>query len=87
MRERGLVRRAFVPGAGLGGVVELEGVDLRRLPAARLEDMRGNRIAMIFQEPMSSLNPVFTIGDQVAEAAFVHLGLSRAAARAKAARG
>ena len=46
--------------------------------------MRGNQIAMIFQEPMTSLNPVFTVGDQIAEAAIVHQRLSRRAARTRA---
>ena len=67
------------------GVVEVEGVDLRRLSQARREDMRGNRIAMIFQEPLSALNPVMTIGDQIAEALRRHRSLSRAQARARAA--
>jgi peptide/nickel transport system ATP-binding protein len=54
------------------------------LPPRELRAIRGNRIAMIFQEPMTSLNPVLTIGDQVAEAAVVHENISRAAARGRA---
>jgi peptide/nickel transport system ATP-binding protein len=54
------------------------------MPANRLLDVRGNRMAMIFQEPMTSLNPVFTIGDQIAESVMRHQGLSQAAARQRA---
>jgi oligopeptide/dipeptide ABC transporter ATP-binding protein len=67
-----------------GSLIEFEGRNLLTLAPAELRAIRGNRIAMIFQEPMTSLNPVFTVGDQVAEAAIVHQGLSRKAARAKA---
>jgi peptide/nickel transport system ATP-binding protein/oligopeptide transport system ATP-binding protein len=49
-----------------------EDQDLLRLPPARMRDIRGNRIAMIFQEPMTSLNPVFTVGDQITEAMRAH---------------
>jgi len=67
-----------------GSVIEFEGRNLLAIPAAELRAVRGNQIAMIFQEPMTSLNPVFTIGDQIAEAAIIHQHLSRSAARAKA---
>ncbi|MGH7729746.1 MAG: ABC transporter ATP-binding protein, partial [Candidatus Eiseniibacteriota bacterium] len=67
-----------------GSLVEFEGRNLLTLSPRQLRAIRGNRIAMIFQEPMTSLNPVFTVGDQVAEAAIVHQGLARKAARAKA---
>src|SRR5205823_11222716 len=63
---------------------EFEGRNLLTLAPKELRAVRGNRIAMIFQEPMSSLNPVFTVGYQIAEAAIVHQGLSRRAARARA---
>ena len=59
-------------------------VDLARLPEARLRTIRGGRIGMIFQEPMTSLNPVFSVGDQVAETVLLHRGGTRAAARARA---
>ncbi len=65
-------------------VVELEGRDLLALPARELRAVRGNRIAMIFQEPATALNPVLAIGDQVAEAAVIHQRLSRREARARA---
>ena len=67
-----------------GSFIEFEGRNLLTLGARELRAVRGNEIAMVFQEPMTSLNPVFTVGDQIAEAAIVHQGLSRRAARAKA---
>jgi peptide/nickel transport system ATP-binding protein/oligopeptide transport system ATP-binding protein len=67
-----------------GSLIEFEGHNLLTLPPRDLRAVRGNRIAMIFQEPMTSLNPVLTIGDQVAEAAIVHQHLTRAAARQRA---
>jgi oligopeptide/dipeptide ABC transporter ATP-binding protein len=67
-----------------GSLIEFEGRNLLALAPKELRAIRGNRIAMIFQEPMTSLNPVLTIGDQVAEAAIVHQHLSRAAARTRA---
>src|SRR5947208_2169955 len=65
------------------GRVQLAGRDLLTLPEASMKDVRGNEIAMIFQEPMTSLNPVLTIGFQIAEALIQHRGLSRAAAEAE----
>ena len=59
-------------------------VDLCRLPARAFRKLRGRDLAMIFQEPMTSLNPVFTIGDQIAEAVALHLGGSRAEAMKRA---
>jgi peptide/nickel transport system ATP-binding protein len=67
-----------------GGRILLEGRDLVGLREPQLEKLRGHRVAMIFQEPMTSLNPVMTIGAQVAESLIVHRGLSRTAAEAKA---
>ncbi|MEW5879483.1 MAG: ABC transporter ATP-binding protein [Pseudomonadota bacterium] len=77
----GLVPRA---NADLGGRVLFEGRDLLRLPDTALADLRGDRLAMIFQEPMTSLNPAFTIGSQLAEVLIRHRGASKADARAAA---
>ena len=66
------------------GSVKLDGTELLDLPEMR--HVRGNEIAMIFQEPMTSLNPVLTIGAQIAEALTLHRGLARAAAEAEAVR-
>jgi peptide/nickel transport system ATP-binding protein len=65
------------------GRVMLAGRDLLALPETEMKDIRGNDVAMIFQEPMTSLNPVLTIGFQIAEALIQHRGLSRAAAEAE----
>ncbi len=61
-----------------------DGVDLLRVAEPALADIRGNRIAMVFQDPMTTLNPVYTVGDQLEEAWLCHRGGSRAAARARA---
>src|SRR5205809_3247423 len=55
------------PGRVAAGEILFEGQDLLKLPPGRMRELRGDRLAMIFQEPMSSLNPAFTIGEQVAE--------------------
>jgi oligopeptide/dipeptide ABC transporter ATP-binding protein len=60
------------------GRVMLDGVDLVELPKAQLNKIRGTKIAMIFQEPMSALNPVMRVGHQIAEGPQVHLGMNRA---------
>src|SRR3954466_6344479 len=60
------------PGRIVSGTVKLEGRDLFPLPEAEMRRVRGKEIAMIFQEPMTSLNPVYTIGDQIAEAVILH---------------
>src|SRR5207302_31938 len=67
-----------------GSFIEFEGRNLLTLEPRDLRAIRGNQIAMIFQEPMTSLNPVFTVGDQSAEAAIVHQRLSHRAARTRA---
>lgn len=71
------------PGRIAGGEVLFEDVDLLQLPESKMKKIRGNRISMIFQEPMTSLNPVFTVGDQVAEVFRLHQGLSRRETRNK----
>jgi oligopeptide/dipeptide ABC transporter ATP-binding protein len=60
------------------GRVMLDGVDLVELPKAQLNKIRGTKLAMIFQEPMSALNPVMRVGHQIAEGPQVHLGMNRA---------
>lgn len=72
------------PARIVGGKIEFEGRDLLGLSEDEMRDVRGNLISMIFQEPMTSLNPVLTIGDQVAEALMLHRGLDRKAALARA---
>ena len=57
------------------GQVLFEGQDLVSLPETDMQKVRGNEIAMIFQEPMTALNPVFTIGDQIGETLALHRGL------------
>ena len=69
------------PGKIVGGRIEFEGQDLLEFSAVQMRKIRGNRISMIFQEPMTSLNPVFTVGDQVGEVMRLHQNLSRQAAR------
>ena len=72
------------PGRIAGGSVRLQGRELLSLGEDEMRGIRGNEISMIFQEPMSSLNPVFTIGRQIGEAVRLHQDLSRAAALEKA---
>ena len=74
---------------GLGrasGKIAFDGTDLLALPERQMERIRGNDIAMIFQEPMTSLNPVLSVGRQIAEPIVRHRGLSRRAALAEAVR-
>jgi oligopeptide/dipeptide ABC transporter ATP-binding protein len=75
---------ATPPGSYDGGEIRFEGVDLLRVPEERIREVRGNDIAMIFQEPMTSLNPVFSVGDQVAEAIELHQRVGAGEARARA---
>jgi oligopeptide/dipeptide ABC transporter ATP-binding protein len=72
------------PGRIVGGQVLFEGEDLTAASQRRLRDVRGAGIGIIFQEPMTALNPVMRVGDQIAEGPMVHLGQSRSAARARA---
>jgi peptide/nickel transport system ATP-binding protein len=72
--------------AAVGGSVTLDGEEILAAPAAVLDRVRGGRIAMIFQDPASSLNPVHRVGRQVAEALTLHRGLSGGAVRAEARR-
>ena len=68
----------------VGGSVTLDGTDLATLDEEAMRAIRGNRIAMIFQEPMTSLNPVLTIGHQIAEAVRIHEGAGREQAERRA---
>ncbi|MDF3855758.1 ABC transporter ATP-binding protein [Paracoccus pantotrophus] len=68
------------------GKVMFDGDDLVQLPERRMADIRGNRIAMIFQEPMTSLNPTMTVGEQIGEALHIHRGMSGREARKEALR-
>ena len=70
--------------AAVSGRVVFDGTDLLTLPARRLREVRGREISYVFQEPMTSLNPVFTVGDQIGEGLRRHLGLSRREAKARA---
>jgi oligopeptide/dipeptide ABC transporter ATP-binding protein len=69
------------PGRVVRGSVWFDGLELTALPARELRRLRGRRIAMVFQEPMTSLNPVFTVGDQVAEVLRIHLRMKARQAR------
>jgi len=73
------------PGVILGGAIRFEGRDILKLPAEELTALRGRDIAMVFQDPMTSLNPVFTIERQLWEVLRLRFGLERAAARLRAA--
>src|SRR5215510_13090465 len=79
-----IMRLIAAPGRIAGGTIRYAGKDLLALRPGEMRAIRGNRIAMIFQEPMTSLNPVFTVGDQVAEAVRLHQQKSRAEAMAVA---
>lgn len=72
--------------ARISGSVRLAGEELLHAPASRLDNVRGRRIAMIFQDPASALNPVQKVGDQIIEALRLHRGMERHAARAEARR-
>src|SRR5690606_2991801 len=69
------------PGRIAGGRILLQGEDLVKASEARMREVRGNRISMIFQEPMTSLNPVYTVGDQIGESLRLHAGLDAKQAR------
>ena len=75
----------LIPEAGkiVSGSVVLDGIDLLKLPEQQMRTMRGGKIGMIFQEPMTSLNPVMTIGRQIQESVERHIGLRNSAAKAR----
>jgi len=78
-----IMRLVPPPGKIVGGEILYRGKDLLKLDNESMRKMRGNEISMIFQEPMTSLNPVFTAGDQIGEAIRLHQHLGRKAAREK----
>ena len=73
------------PGKVVAGEVQFDGRDLLKLDDDEIRQVRGNRIAMIFQDPMTSLNPVLTIGFQIAEALQLHLGMNKEQSRKRSA--
>lgn len=75
---------ASPPGRIVGGGIRFDGEDLLAKPPGRMREIRGNEISMIFQEPMTSLNPVYTIGNQIMESVMLHQKESKAGARKKA---
>ena len=78
------IMRLISPPGKVGGEIFFDGKNLLKLSEAEMRQIRGDDIAMIFQDPMTSLNPVFTVGEQIAEALRLHRKLSRKAARAAA---
>jgi peptide/nickel transport system ATP-binding protein len=72
------------PGRVAAGEILFDGADLRKLPASAMRDIRGDRISMIFQEPMTSLNPAFTIGDQIVEGIRRHRPIGKDEAKRQA---
>src|SRR5699024_681181 len=72
------------PGRIIGGRILFGDVDLLQLSEKRMRDIRGNEISMIFQEPMTSLNPVFTVGEQISQPLRYHQKLDRKQARERA---
>ncbi|PRO66625.1 ABC transporter ATP-binding protein [Alkalicoccus urumqiensis] len=79
-----IMRLIESPGKIKGGSITFNGEDLLAKSEAEMRDIRGNQISMIFQEPMTSLNPVYTIGDQIAEAYQIHQGKTKKEALQKA---
>jgi len=72
-----IMRLIAPPGEITGGEIVFQGTDVRQQSEGAMRMLRGNRISMIFQEPMTSLNPVFTIGNQMSESIRLHLGLGK----------
>ena len=79
-----IMRLIELPGRIVDGAISFRNQDLLALTEHEMEDLRGNRIGMIFQDPMTSLNPVFTIGEQIIETIIAHTGASKEEARARA---
>jgi peptide/nickel transport system ATP-binding protein/oligopeptide transport system ATP-binding protein len=72
-----IMRLIYPPGKIESGRINFDGRDLMKLSLSEMRDIRGNKISMIFQEPMTSLNPLFRIGEQVSEAIRLHQGLGK----------
>jgi peptide/nickel transport system ATP-binding protein len=79
-----ILRLVPEPPGKIAGVIRFQGIDLLKLPERAMRDIRGNDISMVFQEPMTSLNPVLTIGRQIGETLWLHQGLGRTAAEGRA---
>ncbi len=79
-----IMRLVQPPGRIASGSIRFKGRDLLKLPEPEMRAVRGADIALIFQEPMTALNPVFTVGDQIAETLLVHGKATRAGARSRA---
>ncbi len=79
-----IMRLVGQPGRIIAGEIFFDNEDLLKIPEKRMVDIRGNRISMIFQQPQSSLNPVFRIGDQLAEAIILHQDVSKDEAHTRA---
>src|SRR6187402_2711062 len=75
---------ASPPGRTVAGAIRFNGRDLLGMSEPAMREMRGNEMSMIFQEPMTSLNPVLTVGRQIAEALVLHRGLARTPAMERA---
>ena len=84
MTALSLLRLVPEPGKIVSGEIRFDGRDLRNLPTTEMRRYRGNRISMIFQEPMTSLNPVFRIGEQISEVLLLHRDISAREARDRA---
>ena len=79
-----IMRLVSDPGRVVEGQIVFDNEDILKLPESRMMDIRGNRISMIFQQPQSSLNPVFRIGDQLAEVLNIHQDMGKAAGERRA---
>jgi oligopeptide/dipeptide ABC transporter ATP-binding protein len=79
-----VMRLVSLPGRVLEGRILLDGVDLLRLPETEMMKVRGNRISMIFQQPQTALNPVFRVGDQIAEVLSIHQDFGKEAGQTRA---
>ena len=84
MTALSILRLVPEPGRIVSGHIHFGGVDLLQLPAEEMRRVRGNRIAMIFQDPMTALNPVLTVGAQIEEVLQLHIGLDKRQARQQA---